>query len=104
MSRVKFTIDVDMEEKWVDDFCSFLRYLQFCGDARHSSIVGFYADGDKGFRANFNIGMNFNIKDGEMNSLRNTFVKESQYLIQTSRGNTLPYISAFNVERVFDAG
>ena len=55
MSRVKFNVTVDIEERWVDDFCSFLRYIQFCGDTKHSGIAGFYADGRNGFRANFDI-------------------------------------------------
>ena len=104
MGRVRFNVEVDIEEKWVDDFCSFLRYIQFCGDVKNSSIVGFYADGKNGFRANFNIDKDFTVKDGEINSMYHAMLNESKNTIKTKRGITLPYISCFDIDRVFDAG
>lgn len=102
MSRVKFTIDVDIEERWVDEFCSFLRYLQFCGDVGHSCIVGFNADGNRDFKANFDIKTDFVLTDGYMNVFHNAVMKDANK-IQTKKGESLPYVSSFNVERVFDA-
>lgn len=55
MANKKFTIDCEMSERWVNDFCSFLKYLEHNGKIGHSSLVGFYADGDGDFRPTFNI-------------------------------------------------
>ena len=50
-----FNIKVTMEERWINDFCSMLDWMQICGNMGHSSIVGFYADGDGDFRPKFEI-------------------------------------------------
>ena len=42
-----------MNERWVNDFCSMLHWMESCGNLGHSSIVGFYADGDGDFRPKF---------------------------------------------------
>ena len=55
MSKRTFTIEVTMNERWVNDFCSMLNWMQSCGSLGHSSLVGFYADGDGDFRPKFNI-------------------------------------------------
>lgn len=51
--NVTIKIEATMNERWVDDFCSMLKYMQFCGNAGHSAIVAFYADGDGDFRPAF---------------------------------------------------
>ena len=51
--KVKFTVQCEMEERWIDDFCSFLNYIQSCGEQGHSALIGFYADGDGDFRPKF---------------------------------------------------
>ena len=43
---MKFTVECDMPERWVNDFCSFLKHLEHNGKIGHSALVGFYADGD----------------------------------------------------------
>ena len=60
-----FNIEVTMEERWVDDFCSFLKYLQRNGSLGHSSLVGFYADGDGDFRPRFRFDTEFNLTPGQ---------------------------------------
>lgn len=50
-----FNIKVTMEERWINDFCSMLHWMQSCGDIGHSSITGFYVDGDGDFRPKFEI-------------------------------------------------
>ena len=50
MADKTFTIKVTMNERWIDDFCSMLHWMQSCGNLGHSSLVGFYADGDGDFR------------------------------------------------------
>lgn len=52
--KTKFTIECEMEERWANDFCGFLRMLQANGAWGHSSLIGFYADGDGDFRPKFN--------------------------------------------------
>ena len=64
MSNVTFEIKVTMKERWVDDFCSMLRYMEGCGRVGHSALVGFYADGDGDFRPRFEISRAFEVKDG----------------------------------------
>lgn len=51
--NVEFNIKVTMNERWVNDFCSMLHRMQSCGNLGHSSIVGFYSDGDGDFRPKF---------------------------------------------------
>ena len=50
-----FNIKVTMEERWINDFCSMLHWMQSCGEIGHSSITGFYVDGDGDFRPKFKI-------------------------------------------------
>lgn len=59
MSEVTFNIKVTMKERWVNDFCSMLNWMQCCGNAGHSSIVGFYSDGDGDFRPEFEFDREF---------------------------------------------
>lgn len=52
-NKVTFNIEVTMSERWVNDFCSMLKWMESCGNMGHSSIVGFYSDGDGDFRPKF---------------------------------------------------
>ena len=62
--EITFNIKVMMNERWVDDFCSMLNWMQGCGDLGHSSLVGFYSDGDGDFRPKFEIDREYKKKDG----------------------------------------
>lgn len=64
MTDKTFNIEVTMNERWIDSFCSFLRWMENCGDLGHSSITGFYSDGDGDFRPKFKINTEFNKVDG----------------------------------------
>ena len=64
MAEKTITIKVTMNERWIDDFCSMLNYMQFCGNVGHSSIVAFYADGDGDFRPTFEIDTDYNKTEG----------------------------------------
>lgn len=59
-----FNIQVTVEERWVNDFCSFLKYLESLGNIGHSGIVAFYADGDGDFCPKFEIDTEFTQKEG----------------------------------------
>lgn len=59
MATKRFTIDCEMPERWVNDFCSFLRQLERNGNIGHSSLIGFYADGDGDFRPKFGINIDY---------------------------------------------
>ena len=48
--KVKFTVECEMEERWKDYFLSFLKTMEFFGQAGHSELLGFYSDGDGDFR------------------------------------------------------
>lgn len=67
MADKTFTIKVTMNERWIDDFCSMLHWMQSCGNLGHSSLVGFYADGDGDFRPQFEIGTEYQQKKGIWN-------------------------------------
>ena len=64
MATKRFTIDCEMPERWVNDFCSFLRQLECNGNIGHSSLIGFYADGDGDFRPKFSINVDYTETDG----------------------------------------
>ena len=63
-NEVNFTINITMNSRWVDDFCSMLKWMESCGNIGHSSFVGFYSDGDGDFRPKFDIEIGFNSKKG----------------------------------------
>lgn len=63
-NEVTFNIKATMNERWVDDFCSMLNWMQHCGDIGHSSVVGFYSDGDGDFRPKFKINKEYEVKQG----------------------------------------
>lgn len=62
--KVTFNIEATMEERWVNDFCSMLNWMQSCGKLGHSSIVGFYSDGDGDFRPEFNVDRKYDKTEG----------------------------------------
>ena len=62
--EVTFNIKATMNERWVDDFCSMLNWMQSCGDLGHSSLVGFYSDGDGDFRPKFEVDREYKKTDG----------------------------------------
>ena len=53
--KVKFIVECEMEERWVDHFCSFLEQMEYFGNIGHSEIIGFYCDGDGDFHPKFDI-------------------------------------------------
>lgn len=59
-----FNIEVTMKERWIDDFCSMLKYMEKCGNIGHSCTVSFYSDGDGDFRPKFKIDTEFNETEG----------------------------------------
>lgn len=63
MAEKTFNIEVTMNERWIDDFCSMLKYMEHCGNIGSSSIIGFYSDGDGDFRPKFNFDIEFNKKE-----------------------------------------
>lgn len=63
MSNKKFTIECEMEERWVDYFCSMLKNMQYNGEVGHSGSITLFSDGDGDFRPKFDIKTNFNRVD-----------------------------------------
>lgn len=64
-NKCTFNITVTMNKRWVDAFCSMLKYMEYCGNVGHSSQIEFYCDGDGDFRPKFNIDCSFE-QDGYM--------------------------------------
>lgn len=51
--KKKFTIEVEMEERWIDDFMSMLNKMEYLGNLGASRNVSIYSDGDGDFRPKF---------------------------------------------------
>lgn len=62
--EVTFNIRCTMNERWVNDFCSMLQWMQNCGNFGHTSIVGFYSDGDGDFRPKFEVDREYQETEG----------------------------------------
>ena len=50
---MKFTIEVDMPDRWVPQFLGMLKYMQVLGALGGSREIKFYSDGDGDFRPTF---------------------------------------------------
>jgi len=50
---MKFTIEVDMQDRWVPQFLGMLKYMQQLGGLGSSRTLTFYSDGDGDFRPKF---------------------------------------------------
>ena len=61
--KVTFNVTATMDKRWVNAFCSMLKYMEDCGNIGHSSNIEFFSDGDGDFRPKFNIDCSFE-KDG----------------------------------------
>lgn len=53
MANVKFTIECEMEERWVGYFVAMLKQMEKLGNIGSSCTVGLYSDGDGDFRPKF---------------------------------------------------
>lgn len=67
--EVEFNIKVTMNERWVNDFCSMLHWMESCGKLGHSSVVAFYSDGDGDFRPSFGIDREYETAKGRWKKL-----------------------------------
>ena len=54
-----FNIRVEMEERWIPYFQSFLKQMERNGKIGHSSMIAFFADGDGDFRPTFDFNIPF---------------------------------------------
>ncbi|MGL5514280.1 MAG: hypothetical protein ACRDBM_13725 [Sporomusa sp.] len=59
----KFTIQVEMQERWVPYFLSMLKQMEYNGNIGRSRMVGIYADGDGDFRPKFSVDIDFEKKE-----------------------------------------
>ena len=64
MAEITFNIKVQMSERWVDDFCSMLKYMEHCGNIGHTAFVEFCSDGDGDFRPKFEFSREYEPKEG----------------------------------------
>lgn len=51
--KKKFTVEVEMEERWVNHFMSMLNEMEKLGVTGASQTVSLFADGDGDFRPRF---------------------------------------------------
>lgn len=52
---MKFTIECEMEDRWVQPFLTMLKRMESDGNIGHSEYVGIFADGDGDFRLKFEV-------------------------------------------------
>lgn len=57
--KKEFNIHVKMEERYVNYFLSFLKYMEFMGKIGHSGLVSFFSDGDGDFRPSFSFDIDY---------------------------------------------
>jgi len=50
---MKFSIEVDMPDRWVPQFLGMLAYMHRLGGVGSSRLLTFYSDGDGDFRPKF---------------------------------------------------
>lgn len=82
---MKFTIECEMKDRWVNDFLSMLKYMEKCGKDGHSELIGFYSDGDGDFRPEFKFDVDFEKTKGiKQNELIDRH-KNDYYKIETAR-------------------
>lgn len=55
----KFNIEVEMQERWIPYFMSFLKEMEWMGNVGSSDILAFYVDGDGDFRPMFKTDVEF---------------------------------------------
>lgn len=68
----KFTIEVEMEEDWIDPFMSALKLMEYLGDVGEGRVVGIFSDGQGTFHPKFHTMQDYNVvppfhEDGEGN-------------------------------------
>lgn len=51
--NAKFTIECEMEERWVPHFMGMLAHMQHIGNIGASEMLAFFADGDGDFNPRF---------------------------------------------------
>lgn len=67
--KKKIKIEVEMEERWVPYFNSFLCEMERLGKIGSSKTVSFYSDGDGDFRPIFNFSEHFELMKPNKNNV-----------------------------------
>jgi len=67
----KFTIEVEMEERWIPHFMSMLKYIEYLGRVGSSRRVGIFADGDGDFNPKFKADIKWEEKEPVMDERGN---------------------------------
>lgn len=73
--KKKFTIEVEMEERWIDYFMSMLNRMEYLGNLGASRTVSIYSDGDGDFRPKFKTNIHWKkVNDSELDyDLKNNY-------------------------------
>ena len=61
--KKEFSINVEMEERWIPHFMSFLKHMEFLGNVGSTRYVTFVSDGDGDFRPKFTATMDYDLKE-----------------------------------------
>lgn len=87
MSKIK--LEVEMDNRWVPTFLSFLRTMEFNGNIGHSETLAIYSDGDGDFRPKFHNtfvdGKHINFHDDIKANTHHTYREDSWMLKEQSK-------------------
>lgn len=61
--KKKFTIEAEMEERWIPYFMSMLKHMERLGALGEEEVVGIYSDGKVDFKPIFNFNFEFDLKE-----------------------------------------
>lgn len=56
---MKFTINVEMKDRWVPHFLSMLKHIEYLGNIGASREIAIYADGDGDFQPKFKFDVDY---------------------------------------------
>lgn len=71
--KKKFTVNVEMEERWIPHFMSMLKYMEFLGNVGGSKNVTLFSDGDGDFRPKFQTNVEYEKKEPIIDNEGNRF-------------------------------
>lgn len=84
MNNKKFTIEVEMNERWINTFCSMLKRMELNGNIGHSEWIALFSDGDGDFRPRFSFSDIYNEVLDKSSTIESFHKEGKPYLVQQS--------------------
>ena len=93
--KKSFVLKVTMDEKDVNEFITFLKVLERLGHKKEDELVGYFANGSKGFAPKFELNIPYEVK-----ACHNTY--SSSYLCERYYGVDLNDMTRGEINDKFD--